>query len=108
LKTKFAVEKSEYARLIRELMNGGTLDLDVRLQNIARLKDLETLIKAQGDELIFIVTTRDTNPLEEGKTCAPPAVVCFECHALIDTYKEGDKVPDRAICGKCAEKRKSS
>ncbi len=70
MKMKYAKEKSEYAQLIWKLMDGGTLNLELRLNHIARLKTIEDSIKEQGDEIIFIVTTRDTNPMSE-KT-APP------------------------------------
>jgi len=69
MKTKFAKVKSEYAHLIRDLI-GTKLNMIERHNAKGRLKQLEDKIKTQGDELIFIVTTRDTNPMKE-KT-APP------------------------------------
>lgn len=70
MKTKFAKEKSEYAHLISQLMsNDNSL---IKYFQLIKLKKLEDKVKEQGDELIFIVTTKNTNPLEEGKTCAPP------------------------------------
>jgi len=71
LKTKFAEEKSEYAQLIKNLMHYHPTVKEYT-GVMKRLEALEKIIKDQGDELIFIVTTRDTNPLVEGKTCAPP------------------------------------
>lgn len=71
MKTKFADEKSEYARLIVKIMN-KTLNPAIKYKIILRIEELEKIVKDQDDELIFIVTTKKTNPLQEGVTCAPP------------------------------------
>ena len=69
MKTKFAKEKSEYTHLIFESMKCHTTVEDY-LKIIKRIKELEKIVKDQGDELIFIVTTEKTNPMRD-KT-APP------------------------------------
>jgi len=69
MKTKFAKEKSEYAYCLVKCINKA-LSIDEGIENIKRMKELENIVKEQGDELIFIVTTRDTNPMKE-KTAAP-------------------------------------
>jgi len=69
MKTKYAKEKSEYARSLGRAIN-LKLEPYQRIDAIARLKEIEEVIKEKGDEIIFIVTTRDTNPMPN-KT-APP------------------------------------
>ena len=69
MKTKFAKEKSEYAHLIQDLLNKDMNDQG-KMTTLQKIKLLEDSIKDQDDELIFIVTTRDTNPMKE-KTAAP-------------------------------------
>lgn len=69
MKTKYAYEKSEYARSLGKAIN-LKLKSNERIEAINRLKELEEIIKKEGDEIIFIVTARDTNPMP-GKT-APP------------------------------------
>jgi len=69
MKTKFAKEKSEYALIIKELMNEENIAI-VRLEYLKRLKELEQQVKSQNDELIFIVTTEKTNPIPDKS--APP------------------------------------
>lgn len=71
MKTKFAVEKSEYALLLNQLTSGLLTESSI-LKTIAKMKTLENEVKLQGDELMYIVTTRYTNPLVVGETCAPP------------------------------------
>lgn len=69
MKTKFAKEKSAYSHALLDAVN-------TRLSKIARdnavrtMKKIEDSVKAQGDEIIWIITTRDTNPMKD-KT-APP------------------------------------
>ena len=68
MKTKFAKEKSEYSHLIRELLNfnwGGHATPEDLMNKI---HVVEEQVKDQGDELVIIVTTRDTNPYKS----APP------------------------------------
>ena len=67
MKTKFAKEKSEYAHLLVKAIN-LKLEPYQRVAAINRLKEIEYIIKEQGDEIIFIVTTKDTNNHES----APP------------------------------------
>lgn len=69
MKTEFAKEKSEYAWIIKELMNEENIAI-VRLDYLKRLKELEQYMKSQNDELIFIVTTKKTNPIPY-KTASP-------------------------------------
>lgn len=69
MKTKFAKEKSQYANLIMKLLEFNW-DKDSRQTLETNVKLLEAKIKADGDELIFIVTTKNTNPFK-GQT-APP------------------------------------
>ncbi|KKN76207.1 hypothetical protein LCGC14_0372330 [marine sediment metagenome] len=69
MKTKFAKEKSEYAHYLQRLLE-PSLTLEERNIALSYLNDLEDHIKKQGDKMIFIVTTRDTNPMKE--CTAPP------------------------------------
>lgn len=69
MKTKFAKEKSEYAHLITDLLNKD-MNEQGQMTTLQHIKLLEESIKNQGDELIFIVTTKNTNPMKE-KTAAP-------------------------------------
>lgn len=39
------------------------LSLDKHGTALARIKEIEKVIKDQGDEIIWIITTRDTNPM---------------------------------------------
>ena len=81
MKTKFATEKSEYCLLMVDLMNDN-LSVAVRDKALDRMKVIEKTIKDQGDELIFIVTTRDTNPMKD-KTAPPkPKSAIIECKPL--------------------------
>ncbi len=70
MKTKFAHEKSHYANLLYKLLN-----LDVPIEEnynkiIGEIKQMEQTMKSKNDELIFIITTTETNPLKD-RTAKP-------------------------------------
>jgi len=69
MKTKFAKEKSEYSHCLRKFIAPfGTLEEKNAMMK--RMQEIEQSIKKQGDEIIWIITTRDTNPMKD--KCAPP------------------------------------
>lgn len=69
MKTEFAKEKSEYSHLLVKLIDKN-LNQGTRYKIIIRMKELEEIVKAQGDELSTIVTTVKTNPMKD--KCALP------------------------------------
>lgn len=69
MKTKFAKEKSEYAHCLLNCINSSLTDEEHR-QNIEKLKIIEAQVRQQNDEIIFIVTTKNTNPMTDN--CASP------------------------------------
>jgi len=86
MKVKFATEKSAYSHALRDAIN-TQLNKVTRDNAVRTLKKIEDNIKSQGDEIIWIITTRDTNPMKDAT--APPmdkenVIVCFQCHALIE------------------------
>ncbi len=64
MKTKFAKEKSEYSHLIWENIENFSLSGKERMDNLARMKQIEQYFKSQNDEIMVIVTTRETNPID--------------------------------------------
>lgn len=64
MKTVLAVEKSEYSHCLMILLNDH-LGLEEHQTALARIKEIEQQVKSKGDEIIFIVTTRDTNPMKK-------------------------------------------
>ncbi len=72
MKTKYAYEKSKYVRSLADAIN-LKLKPSERIEAINKLKELEQIIKKEGDEIIFIVTTRDSNPMLD-KTATPMEV----------------------------------
>jgi hypothetical protein len=71
MKTIFAKEKSEYSRLIWQNIENFDLTEEDRKKNFKRIQQLEEEIKKQGDKIITIVTTENTNKIEY----APPMVM---------------------------------
>jgi len=69
MKTKYAKEKSEYANLLVDAINLKLFE-GKRYDAIIRLQELEKIVEQDGDKIIFIVTTRNTNPLKD--KCASP------------------------------------
>ena len=69
METKFAQEKSEYAHCLKIAIDITTSQVE-RNNAIVRLLELEYEIGTQNDKLIFIVTTKKTNPISD--MCAKP------------------------------------
>lgn len=69
MKTKFAKEKSAYSRALIIFLDRNK-DNATRNEAYVLMQTIEKYIKAHGDEITFIVTTRDTNPMKE--CTAPP------------------------------------
>ncbi len=69
MKTKFAREKSTYSHALSDVVN-DKLSQVTRDASLFTMKKIEASIKSQGDEIIWIITTRNTNPMKD-KT-APP------------------------------------
>lgn len=67
MKVKFAIEKSMYSNLLMELMSGKE---DINIAEILiKMKTLEEVIQAYGDEIITVVSTKLTY---DGTKTAPP------------------------------------
>lgn len=98
MKVKFAIEKSTYSHLIHDLMS-GKLDLNGVLTILAKMACIEDLIKAQGDEIITIVSTRDTY---NGGPTAPPM---SEEDIKINTGQQSVISKPPTKCDKCGHKR---
>ncbi len=58
MKVKFAIEKSMYSNLLQELLNPK--DEADFMKNLIKMGTIEEIIKAYGDEIITVVSTRDT------------------------------------------------
>jgi len=69
MKTEFAKEKSEYSHLLMKSLY-KTINPATHFKIIIRMKELEEIVKSQGDELSIIVTTVKTNPMKDKS--APP------------------------------------
>ena len=66
----FAKEKSEYSHLIWKNIEDFNLSEKERRDNLSRIQEIEQYLKTRGDEIMVIVTTKNTNPMTDN--CAPP------------------------------------
>lgn len=62
-KTPLATHKSDYAHTLIEAINRN-LPAGTRSGKLLRLEKIEAAVKAMGDEIEIIVTTKKTNPLQ--------------------------------------------
>ena len=67
MKTKYTVEKSEYSHCLH-IFIGNASEFQKR-QAYGRMKKIEKYIKEQGDEIIIVISTRDT--WDDNETYAP-------------------------------------
>jgi len=74
MKIKFAVEKSEYSYNMWKCIEVSTSD-QVRKRCYARLKEIESYLKSQGDNIQVIVTTKNTSGLTIGVDAAKPMTI---------------------------------